>query len=376
MTLLVCGAGVSIFELITKLEPKWDGEEWWWVLAGLTPTTWVVWAIYFYRSIHGSAPEIQIGRLKRHLWTGSILELLVAIPTHIVARHREHCCAGYLTFIGLTCGISVMCFAFGPAVYFLFVERWKRLHPEAAEALATSAAVESRAVAKPPNLVNAMRNSALVVAALYAFLWNGAFWLLPKIAITTSMRAGMRGFESSQDEWGLWPILVPLVLAQYLFLRVPVALACRQTVQAGTRWSTVLAASFMMGVVVVGAGMSITEVLYGGMLDPESRQGKGVAIDLMLISWVCCAIYFNVALQSSSLDRAMARLRTFLLFGSLIELMVAIPMHIVVSQRDYHYVGAMTSLGLICGISGLLFAVGPALYDHLAERWKHMHPEA
>ncbi|MEQ2009427.1 MAG: hypothetical protein ABMA26_21815 [Limisphaerales bacterium] len=161
MTLLVCGAGVSIFEFITKLEPKWDGEEWWWVLAGLGPTTWGVWAIYFYRATHTSAPEIQMGRIKRHLWTGSILELLVAIPTHIVARHRDHCCAGMLTFIGLTCGISVMCFAFGPAVYFLFVERWKRLHPEAAEALATAADVQSPAVAKPPSLTDAidsMRN--------------------------------------------------------------------------------------------------------------------------------------------------------------------------------------------------------------------------
>ena len=71
-----------------------------------------------------------MGKLKRFLWTGSILALLIAIPTHIVARHRDYCCAGYLTFIGLTCGISVMLFAFGPAVYFLFVERWKRLHPK------------------------------------------------------------------------------------------------------------------------------------------------------------------------------------------------------------------------------------------------------
>ncbi len=130
MTLLVCGAGVSIFEIITKLEPKWDGDEWWWVLAGLGPTTWGMWAIYFYRSTHGSAPEVQMNKLKRYLWTGSILELLVAIPTHIVARQRADCCAGALTFIGLTCGISVMLFAFGPAVYFLFVERWKRLHPK------------------------------------------------------------------------------------------------------------------------------------------------------------------------------------------------------------------------------------------------------
>jgi hypothetical protein len=67
----------------------------------------------------------------RALFKGSILELLIAVPTHIVARCRDYCCAGFMTFLGLTMGFSVMLFAFGPAVFFLFAERWKRLHPRA-----------------------------------------------------------------------------------------------------------------------------------------------------------------------------------------------------------------------------------------------------
>ena len=61
---------------------------------------------------------------------GSILELLIAVPTHIAARNRDYCCAGFMTFVGLTFGISVMLFSYGPAVFFLYVERWRRLHPE------------------------------------------------------------------------------------------------------------------------------------------------------------------------------------------------------------------------------------------------------
>jgi hypothetical protein len=34
-----------------------------------------------------------------------------------------------MTFVGLTMGFSVMLFSFGPGVFFLFVERWRRLHP-------------------------------------------------------------------------------------------------------------------------------------------------------------------------------------------------------------------------------------------------------
>lgn len=131
MGLLVYGAGMALWEFIGRLtEIKGWGHGHWVVLA-LGLTSWAAWAFYFHRATKSSTPEIQIGRMKRHLWTGSILDLLVAIPTHIFARHRTECCAGIFTFIGLTCGISVMLFAFGPAVYFLFVERWKRLHPKA-----------------------------------------------------------------------------------------------------------------------------------------------------------------------------------------------------------------------------------------------------
>ena len=76
------------------------------------------------------APRDLVARQCRLLFHGSILELMIAVPTHIVARYRDYCCAGFMTFIGLTMGISVMLFAFGPALYFLFAERWRRLHPQ------------------------------------------------------------------------------------------------------------------------------------------------------------------------------------------------------------------------------------------------------
>jgi hypothetical protein len=51
------------------------------------------------------------------------------VPTRMVARYRDYCCAGFLTFIGLTMGVSVMLFSFGPAVLLLYADRWRRLHP-------------------------------------------------------------------------------------------------------------------------------------------------------------------------------------------------------------------------------------------------------
>lgn len=130
MSLLVFGFGFSVCELIARGLESHDADTQLWVSLGFAMTSWLLWTIYFYQSTKTYAPADQISRIQRRLWAGSILELLVAVPTHIVARQRTDCCAGYMSFIGLSCGIAVMIFAFGPAVYFLFAERWKRLHPE------------------------------------------------------------------------------------------------------------------------------------------------------------------------------------------------------------------------------------------------------
>ncbi len=126
MGLLVFGAACCIYEFITELE---GSDNWMVIPVAVGVASWILWALYFYRSTKRAEPECRIARLQRFMWSGSILEFLIAVPTHVIARNRDYCCAGFMTFVGLTCGLSVMVFAFGPAVYFLFAERWKRLHP-------------------------------------------------------------------------------------------------------------------------------------------------------------------------------------------------------------------------------------------------------
>ncbi len=125
MGLLFLGAAASIFEFSTKP----GGKDFPWLVVVIALASWVFWAFWFHRSTKRRPEDGKLRPVTRCLWAGSILELLIAIPTHILVRQRNYCCAGILTFVGLVCGMSVMLFAFGPAVYFLFVERWKRLQP-------------------------------------------------------------------------------------------------------------------------------------------------------------------------------------------------------------------------------------------------------
>lgn len=125
---LVVGAAYSILEFIYGEESAGQLP----LLAVLTGAfVWLIWSVIFFRLGRRMVPGDLVSQQCRLLFRGSILELLIAVPTHIVARSRDYCCAGFMTFLGLTAGVSVMLFSFGPAVFFLYLDRWKQLHPEA-----------------------------------------------------------------------------------------------------------------------------------------------------------------------------------------------------------------------------------------------------
>ena len=91
---------------------------------------WLIWAIIFRSFARTDDPGTLLKRSTRWLLRGSILELLVAVPSHIIVRRRGDCCAPAGTFWGIATGISVMLLCFGPGVFFLFVERFGRLKPK------------------------------------------------------------------------------------------------------------------------------------------------------------------------------------------------------------------------------------------------------
>lgn len=123
MSLLVMGMVLAIYETITK---SVEVKNWLAIFSLLV--SWLIWGFIFYKWNKKLNPQSFLEKIRKAFFCGSILELLVAVPTHIVARYRNYCCAGFSTFIGIVFGLAVMLCSFGPGVLFLFAERWKRLH--------------------------------------------------------------------------------------------------------------------------------------------------------------------------------------------------------------------------------------------------------
>jgi hypothetical protein len=82
---------------------------------------WLIWAVLFYRFWRDSSDPVT--RAVTWLLRGSVLELLIAVPAHVIVRRRHDCSAPVATSFGITTGIAIMLISFGPSVLLLYKKR-------------------------------------------------------------------------------------------------------------------------------------------------------------------------------------------------------------------------------------------------------------
>jgi len=89
------------------------------------PAMWVsvagAWTIPFY--LLWRNPTSLAARVTSWLLKGSVLELLVAVPSHVIVRRRTDCSAPVATGFGIYTGIAIMLLSFGPSVLLLYKKR-------------------------------------------------------------------------------------------------------------------------------------------------------------------------------------------------------------------------------------------------------------
>jgi hypothetical protein len=82
---------------------------------------WLVWGVVFYLYFRNKSEVVT--RVVSWLLRGSVLELLIVVPCHVLVRRRHECCAPLVTSFGIVAGVAIMLLSFGPSVLFLYKKR-------------------------------------------------------------------------------------------------------------------------------------------------------------------------------------------------------------------------------------------------------------
>jgi hypothetical protein len=83
---------------------------------------WVFWGALFY--VHYKGTSEAVAAAVSWLLRGSVLELLIAVPAHVVVRQRGDCSAPFVTGFGIVTGIAIMLLSFGPGVLALYKKKY------------------------------------------------------------------------------------------------------------------------------------------------------------------------------------------------------------------------------------------------------------
>ena len=114
----------------------WSDEafEWLWLIIGAPLISWATWGVVFY--LHREQLSERLDRAVTRLLGGSVLQLLIAVPCHVIVRNRGGCSAPGVTSYGIATGIAIMLMAFGPSVLFLYQKRLREYGIDATTRLA------------------------------------------------------------------------------------------------------------------------------------------------------------------------------------------------------------------------------------------------
>ena len=163
-----------------------------------------------------------------------------------------------------------------------------------------------------------------------------------------------------------WVCLAVALIAQAALLTVPVEMAAKRPVTKRSLMPLVITASLMMAFLVAGVALSIDEVFKAGVCSINYKNLWPLIIFLLV--WLFWAGIFFSLKNKKDAQGFIDHVCGWLLRGSILELLVAVPAHIYVRQRNECCAGIQTFMGIGFGLAVMLFSFGPGVYFLFVKR--------
>ncbi|MHC4975829.1 MAG: hypothetical protein ACYTF7_04395 [Planctomycetota bacterium] len=124
---LALGVLYLLVELLGLWEHAWDGGDvvGWMLLLAFVPG-WLLYTPLLWSYSKGKSRDTFVGRVSIALFTGSVIEVLAAIPLDVMVRRRTDCYCAESTFLTLLWAGTIGLIAMGPAVVVPVVTRRRK----------------------------------------------------------------------------------------------------------------------------------------------------------------------------------------------------------------------------------------------------------
>lgn len=218
-----------------------------------------------------------------------------------------------------------------------------------------------------------MRNWGRVITLLYMAL---VICLCPALLVVLAevRRPGMwTDLREVYFIWGVWVALLPLLLGPLVLFLVPVDTTVRPRQRshiAYTATAVGLAFAMLMGMAVFNALLAVPRSM-DRLFDADPLSGFGI-----VAAWVAVWVAWGIALWclGERMFNPAHRLHRWLVAGSVLELLIAVPTHVVVRRQSKCTEPLFSAYGVVTGLAILLLSLGPAVLFLYRARMRRAYP--
>ena len=198
------------------------------------------------------------------------------------------------------------------------------------------------------------------------------FWISHQAAPDFNELAGSI-YSFYGDAWPFWVYCFILIASQMFLLIIPVKIMKHRPIPRRSFWFTAIAAGALFAIVVLGIVWSIVAAVFGD--DSIEEKVALLALIFLLINWIAWSFIFRSFARNAEPHSYIRRLMKWLLRGTILELLVAVPSHIIVRHKDVCCADSVTAAGIATGLAVMLISFGPGIYFLYAERIKSKKPK-
>lgn len=122
--------------------------------------------------------------------------------------------------------------------------------------------------------------------------------------------------------------------------------------------------SLMLAILVISINFTLSEFFEGKYEDVFSKiiENFYLLIIVLSVTWIIFSVFGILINLKKDLNIIYRNYLITLISGSLLELLIAIPLHIVINKRGKCLAGLYSIFGVIGGFIVLIFIMGPAIF--------------